>query len=102
MTLKRRNFLKKAATCGAAVGIFKSVIPLMSQAKTNAIAPALFFDISLAQWSLHKSLFQKKLDNLDFAAKAKNDFGISAVEYVNQFFADKAKDPNYLKEMKRF
>jgi sugar phosphate isomerase/epimerase len=61
----------------------------------------LFFKISLAQWSLHKTIFDGKLDNLDFAAKAKNDFGISAVEYVNQFFKDKAKDRTYLTEMKK-
>lgn len=66
--------------------------------KTDA-AKKLFFEISLAQWSLHKTLFEKKMDNLDFAAKARKDFGIGVVEYVNQFFKDKAKDTNYLNEM---
>jgi sugar phosphate isomerase/epimerase len=60
-----------------------------------------FFKISLAEWSLHKSLFEGKLTNLDFPAKAKNDFGISAVEYVNQFFKDKAKDQAYLADLKK-
>ncbi len=59
------------------------------------------FKISLAQWSLHKALQQKKLDNLDFAKVAKEKFGIEAVEYVNQFFKDKAKDETYLAEMKK-
>jgi sugar phosphate isomerase/epimerase len=59
------------------------------------------FSISLAEWSLHKALFAKKLDHLDFAKVAKNDFGIDAVEYVNQFFMDKAKDQKYLAEMKK-
>jgi L-ribulose-5-phosphate 3-epimerase len=59
------------------------------------------FKISLAQWSLHKTLFAKKLDNLDFARTAKQEFGIEAVEYVNQFFKDKAKDKPYLAEMKK-
>src|SRR5688572_14036905 len=45
----------------------------------------LFFKISLAEWSLHKTIFSGNLSKLDFPAKAKNDFGISAVEYVNQF-----------------
>jgi sugar phosphate isomerase/epimerase len=61
----------------------------------------LFFKISLAEWSLHKALFAKELDNLDFPAKAKNEFGISGVEYVNQFFKDKAKDEKYLAELKK-
>lgn len=63
-----------------------------------------WFRISLAQWSLHRSLGRggtKVMDNLDFAAKAKKDFGIEAVEYVNQFFPDKAKDKKYLGEMKK-
>ena len=59
------------------------------------------FQISLAQWSLHRTIFAGELDNLEFARTAKNDFGIEAVEYVNQFFKDKAQDQNYLAEMKQ-
>ncbi len=59
------------------------------------------FTISLAEWSLNKSLFGKNLDHLDFAVTAKKDFGIDAVEYVNQFFMDKAKDQKYLAELKK-
>lgn len=77
-----------------------------TQADTTATAETakpkeLFFKISLAEWSLHKTLFEGKLSNLDFPAKAKNDFGISAVEYVNQFFKDKAKDQAYLADLKK-
>ena len=59
------------------------------------------FKISLAEWSLHKTLREKKLDNLDFAKTAKEDYGIEAIEFVNQFFKDKAKDEKYLAELKR-
>lgn len=61
----------------------------------------MFFKISLAQWSLNKDLFGGKLDNLDFAATAKNTYGVDGIEYVNQFFKDKAKDMDYLKQMKQ-
>jgi len=54
----------------------------------------------LAQWSLHRALFAGKLKNLDFAQQATTEYGIDAVEYVNQFFKDKAKDQTYLAEMK--
>ena len=57
------------------------------------------FQISLAQWSLHSTLFAGKLDNLDFPRAAKQQFGITAVEYVNQFFKDKAKDAEYLADL---
>ncbi|MEX0728385.1 MAG: sugar phosphate isomerase/epimerase family protein [Planctomycetaceae bacterium] len=59
------------------------------------------YKISLAEWSLHKTLFAGKLDHLNFAKTSKNDFGIDAVEYVNQFFKDKAKDIDYLAELKK-
>ena len=50
------------------------------------------FSISLAQWSLNRRLFGGDLDPLDFPAFAESNFGIRAVEYVNQFFMDKAQD----------
>jgi len=60
-----------------------------------------WFDISLAQWSLHRTLRKGELDNLDFPAFTKKQFDIHAVEYVNQFFKDKAQDFTYLKELKK-
>lgn len=62
-------------------------------------AASLFFEISLAQWSLHKALFAKELDNLDFPVVARKDYGIGVVEYVNAFFKDKAEDTKYLNEL---
>lgn len=58
------------------------------------------FKISLAEWSLHRALKSGKIDNLDFAKITKEEFKISGVEYVNQFFADKAEDKKYLNELK--
>jgi sugar phosphate isomerase/epimerase len=51
--------------------------------------------ISLAQWSFHKALFEKKMDNFQFIAKAKA-LGFDGVEYVNQFFPKKAEDIAFL------
>ncbi len=72
-----------------------------------ALAPTLdvfaakkpWFDISLAQWSLHKTLFKGDIKNIDFPELAAKEFGIYGVEYVNQFFKDKAKDMTYLKDL---
>lgn len=90
---ERREFIKQAAQTAAVLGISTLAH------ETLTAAPKPLFKISLAQWSLHKALFAKQLDNLDFAKTAKQEFGISAVEYVNQFFKDKAKDTAYLGEM---
>jgi len=95
-SLNRRDFLKKGIMVSAATGIVTS-LPIMD---IMAINKKMFFKISLAEWSLHKSLFGGELTNLDFPAKAKNDFGIDAVEYVNQFFKDKAEDTAYLSDLK--
>lgn len=57
------------------------------------------FRISLAQWSLHRTLFSGKLDHLDFAKVTREIYGLDAVEYVNAFFKDKALDEAYLGEM---
>lgn len=58
------------------------------------------FQISLAQWSLHRAFFDGSIDALDFAQTAKNDFRIDAVEYVNVFFKDRAGDFTYLRELR--
>jgi len=59
------------------------------------------FEISLAQWSLHRTIQSGQLEHLDFARVAKSDFGINAIEYVNTFFKDKAADRGYLQQMKQ-
>jgi len=89
MSASRRHFLRQAATVAATAAVAPHAI-------ASELARQPFFEISLAQWSLHKALFSKKIDNLDFPAIAKKDYGISVVEYVNQFFKDKAEDTKYL------
>jgi sugar phosphate isomerase/epimerase len=107
----RRKFLRQSALAGSSLILAPwllnacgSSTSQTSSTQSTETAEAgntgeMFFEISLAQWSLHKALFAKKIDNLDFAALAKNEFGIEAVEYVNQFFKDKATDAAYLAEM---
>lgn len=70
-------------------------------ANSTAATHELFFKISLAEWSFHKAIFGGQMSHLDFPEKAKKEFDISAVEYVNQFFKDKAKDQAYLADLKK-
>lgn len=58
------------------------------------------FGISLAEWSLHRTLNAGELTNLGFPAAARNYYGVDAVEYVNTFFKDKARDRTYLSDLK--
>ncbi len=94
---QRREFLKKSLALTAGISIFSRLPELKAMVRP---ADNLFFKISLAEWSFNKELFAKKMDNLDFPSRAKNEFGIDGVEFVNQFFKDKAKDMDYLKELK--
>jgi len=72
-----------------------------SSGKTGTSHPGSFFEISLGEWSFNKLLFANKMTNLDFPVIAKQQFGISIVEYVNQFFMDKAENTNNLNELLR-
>ncbi len=58
------------------------------------------FKISLAEWSLHQTIFADKLQHLDFPKAARQDYGIDAIELVNQFFKEKTARPG-LEEFKK-
>ncbi len=46
-----------------------------------------------------RSLYRGELDHLDFPARARS-LGFDAVEYVNTFFFDRARDEEYLADLK--
>ena len=96
-TLNRRDFLTTATSVGAGISL-SALTPsaLFAYAESEPL-----FKISLAEWSLHVMLQKGKLTNLEFPAFTLKEFGIHAVEYVNSFFKDKAKDQAYLKELKQ-
>jgi L-ribulose-5-phosphate 3-epimerase len=96
MIYHRRQFLAQASALAAA-GFGATLVDRFA---AGADTKEPLYKISLAEWSLHRTLNAGKLDNRDFAKVAKNDYGIAAIEYVNQFFKDKAKDRAYLAELK--
>lgn len=91
----RRKFLRRAAYAMSGFALAGWVRGPLSAAPVESP-----FKISLAQWSLRKPLFSGQLDSLDFPKTAKHDYGIEAVELVNQFFMDKARDQAYLRALK--
>jgi L-ribulose-5-phosphate 3-epimerase len=110
--LDRRWFLGLGATALGAR--FLAAAPFASRPTVPGLAPGRgpgsdlgrghlaepLFPLSLAEWSLHKALFAKELDNLDFPKRA-SAFGFAGVEYVNVFWKDKARDAKYLAELKK-
>lgn len=105
--IERRRFLQLSAATAAGLAIARP--SLGQEAKTQAKgqekkaegeAKPMLFKISLAEWSLHNALQKGKLDNKDFAKVTRTEFKLGAIEYVNQFFKDKAEDQAYLAELK--
>jgi|APTNR8051073442_1049403.scaffolds.fasta_scaffold07579_1 L-ribulose-5-phosphate 3-epimerase len=111
MNLDRRRFLaRSSATVAAAAtgGLFTSCSEKVETETTPTEEEGTLFEISLAQWSLHRALKEGKLDNLDYPKYTKETFGIHAIEWVNQFFfvehgtlGYQPKDQAYLAEMKK-
>lgn len=93
--MNRRRFLINSGGL-TSLALMSSLLPGCSSGVNNK----KLFDISLAQWSLHRQLRSGSLKVLDFPDKARKAFDIGAVEYVNQFFMDKAEDRNFLGQMK--
>ena len=94
--INRREFAKQASI---AVGAMGAAVSLGCQSLAGGSSNSLYA-ISLAQWSLNRQFFGGKLNALDFAKVTKEEFDLDAIEYVNQFFKDKANDEAYLGQLK--
>jgi L-ribulose-5-phosphate 3-epimerase len=104
--ISRRNFLEGTLAGGAALsfGLGLDARSALAAEPSGKPAPGKIgdFKISLAEWSLHRALREKNatITNLDFPKIAREQYGIEGVEFVNQFFKDKAQDSAYLKDLK--
>ncbi len=115
----RRWFLRSAAGVAAGAGLAAygcggsdgsgegsgnagTAAPATNAAGDTAAAAAHspLFRISLAEWSLHRTINAGELDHLEFARVAVQEYGCEGLEYVNSFFFDRAEDSAYLAEMK--
>jgi sugar phosphate isomerase/epimerase len=109
----RRKFLRQGTQLGAGLLLAPTWLsactsnPASKESQIeNAVESALdggemFFSLSLAQWSLHRHFFEGSLNPLDFPQVARREFDIGGVEYVNQFFMDKATDKQWLSDLKQ-
>ncbi|MGB5668846.1 MAG: sugar phosphate isomerase/epimerase family protein [Maribacter sp.] len=60
-------------------------------------SPKPFFDLSLAQWSIHRMIREDGVDPYSFAQKA-TEWGFSGLEYVSQLYDPELSDANYSEE----
>ncbi len=131
--MKRRIFIKQSAALTAGIGLVGYACSSSTSQNENQetdstatmeSAGAPLFQISLAEWSLHKAILGDVFQNIDFSKPEesfRNNFeslmagstlknidfpqkaralGVDAVEYVNTCFYDKAKNTEYLTELK--
>lgn len=95
----REAMHRRGVLAGAAAVVALGGCAVRSAREAGGSSKPLF-PISLAQWSLHKMLYAKELNHLDFPRFSKERFGIDAVEYVNAFFERKGDDA-YNRELRR-
>ncbi len=93
--MNRRDFMKTSTAGFAGV----SALGLSGISGIRERSGEMFFKISLAQWSLNKTLFSGELTNLDFPGFTRSKFDINAIEYVNQFFP--SAEEGYIKKLKQ-
>jgi sugar phosphate isomerase/epimerase len=96
----RRNFLTKSALSLAAASLAGRSAFAAHHNAGHANHADTWFDISLAQWSLNKDFWSGKRDKMRFAEITKRDFGVNAVEYVNQFYLE-GFNQSVTKELKK-
>ena len=93
-SLDRRTFLSSAAATVAAISVAPA--PRIRSRGGNSRCSRSRWPSGRCTSSVRQQDGQPRLPR-----RAKRDFGIDAVEYVNQFFKDKAKDTAYLTELKK-
>ena len=84
--MNRRHFLKNTGMTGIGLSMTPVVSAIIDNLhiETSTLEP--FFKLSLAQWSLHRSILEtKEISNLDFAEKAR-ELGFEGIEYVSQLY----------------
>jgi L-ribulose-5-phosphate 3-epimerase len=105
--MKRRDFVRGSATVAAGAGacalawgcgVRPSALGALPDPERGSHP---LFSISLAQWSLHRTLFRGDLDPLDFPAHARERYGLDAVEYVNQFYMPLVGNGPWVRELGR-
>lgn len=90
----RRECLRSAAA--AALGLVSSRL-----LRGVTVEQKTWFTIALGEYSFNTAYRAGQYDPLQLASLTRNKFGLSAIDYVSSFWADKAKDQNFLRELKK-
>ena len=89
--MQRRTFIRNSVIGATAL----ATSPLIAHSPQDKA-----LQISLAQWSLHRSFGKGSLDPVDFASIAMEKYGIDAIEFVNGLYPEKGSDESFWNNMK--
>lgn len=104
--MERRNFIRNSSQAGLAVSLLgmyacnetkKKEAEIMEDTDLTVKEVDPFFELSLAQWSIHRMIKEDGVDPYTFAEKAKN-WGFSGLEYVSQLYPADSDDNEYSEE----
>lgn len=90
--LTRRDLFRMSASA-----LLVSGFPLVARAQEERPE----FQLSLSERSLTRLLEAGKIEHLDCARLASQEFEIKAIDYAGRFFADKLKEEAYLTQMNK-
>jgi L-ribulose-5-phosphate 3-epimerase len=97
--LNRRNFLERTAALGGAGVLAPAILKAAERVALSHSPRMTKDDISLAQWALVDEVRAGKWKTTEFAKVAKEDFGLSGIEYVNTLM--EVPTEGYLKKLKK-
>lgn len=107
--MKRRNFIHRSTQAGMALSLIglgackgesKKEEPAVDALAASGGQSAPFFELSLAQWSIHRMIREGGLDPYQFAAKARA-WGFSGLEYVSQLYNRELEAASFSSEAMR-
>ncbi len=91
----RRSFLRQTAITSSAMAFFPNTGWDLSKLMDNKL------NISLAQWSLNRSIRDGTIKAEDFASISKNTYQIDAIEYVSGLYPEKGADEAFWLDLKK-
>lgn len=103
--MNRRNFIRNGSHAGLAfslLGVYACKQEKKQDGETGgmeagSMETAPFFELSLAQWSMHRMIFEGGVDPYTFAEKAKQ-WGFTGLEYVSQLYNKELEAANFSPE----
>lgn len=104
--MKRRQFIQDGSKFGLAISLMGTYACKGDKKKEKETGEnasdmektmAPFFELSLAQWSIHRMINEGGVDPYTFAEKAKA-WGFTGLEYVSQLYNPELSDAGYSEE----